>query len=261
MPEEHRTFLETIVRQLREDARMVGIAVGGSFVTGSMDEFSDLDMVIAVEPREYAEVMREREDIAGSLGNLLAAFTGEHVGEPRLLVCLYDPPLLRVDLKFVALSDLRQRIEDPVVLWERDGRLTAVLQQAEAKCPSPDPQWIEERFWVWMQYGAAKIGRGELFKALELLSFLRVRVLGPLALHRAGWPPSGVRKIEIVTPEFADELRRTVASYDAPDCFRALRACADIYRSLRGTAGGVELREASEEAAMAYMAAIERRVA
>ena len=34
-----------------------------------------------------------------------ATFTGEHVGESRVLICLYGPPLLHVDLKFVSLSD------------------------------------------------------------------------------------------------------------------------------------------------------------
>jgi hypothetical protein len=31
---------------------------------------------------------------------LLVGFTGEHVGEPRVLICLYGPPVLHVDLKF-----------------------------------------------------------------------------------------------------------------------------------------------------------------
>lgn len=53
---------------------------------------------------------RSRE-LAGTLGHLLHAFTGEHVGEPRLLICLYGPELLHVDLKFVTLEMLTQRVE------------------------------------------------------------------------------------------------------------------------------------------------------
>ncbi|NRS94850.1 hypothetical protein DFH40_002566 [Clostridium beijerinckii] len=47
--------------------------------------------------------MNERIKIAESLGTLLSAFTGEHVGEPRLLICLCEPELLHVDLKFVSI--------------------------------------------------------------------------------------------------------------------------------------------------------------
>ena len=61
------------------------------------------------------------------LGPLLACFTGEHVGEPRLLIALYGPPLLHVDLKFVAERDLDVRVEDGRVLWQRDGALDRAL--------------------------------------------------------------------------------------------------------------------------------------
>lgn len=255
LPEPHRQFLERVVARLQADPRIVGVAAGGSYLTDSLDAFSDLDLVIAVEPRDYEGVMREREALAGSLGRLLAAFTGDHVGEPRLLVCLYAEPLLHVDLKFVRLADVARRVEEPAVLWERGGRLTAALARGRPEYPTPDPAWIEARFWIWVHYAAGKIGRGELFEAIELLGFLRVRVLGPLALQRAGGRPAGVRKIERDVPDFALELRRTVAAYDAADCLRALRAAVDLYRSLRSPATGAA---APERAALDYLEIVER---
>jgi len=181
LPSPHRQFLSTTIDALGGDPRFVGLAVGGSFLTNAMDEFSDLDLVIATEPEAQDEVLADRKAIAASLGSLLAAFTGEHVGEPRLLVCLYDgTPPLHVDLKFVALPDAAQRIEDPAVVWEREGRMTRALAAGVARYPTPDRQWIEDRFWVWIHYVAAKIGRGEVFEALDGLALLRGRALGPL---------------------------------------------------------------------------------
>src|SRR5262245_55590435 len=177
LPEPHAGFLRGALTRLSEDPRLVGVAAGGSYVTRTMDEFSDLDLVVAVEPAAYAAVLEDRQRIAGRLGTLLAAFTGEHVGEPRVLICLYGPPLLHVDLKFVALPDAAQRVEDPVVLWERDGRLSAALLAGRAHFPEPDLQWIEDRFWVWVHYVAAKIGRGELFEAHASLALIRNLVL------------------------------------------------------------------------------------
>src|ERR1044072_7553111 len=203
LPEPHRAFLLQLIDRLRTDQRVVGVAAGGSFITNSMDEFSDLDLIIAIEPAHYAGVSLERMKIAASLGKLLAAFTGEHVGEPRVLICLYEAPLLHVDLKFVSLDDVATRVEDPCVLWERDGRLSSALAQGKAEYPARSPHWIEDRFWIWVHYAATKIARGELFEAIEFLSFLRVTVLGPLALARAGARPSGVRKIETIAPDFA----------------------------------------------------------
>jgi len=259
VPEPHRQFLRKLVEVLMTDTRIVGVAAGGSYLTYSMDEFSDLDLVIAVEPQEYISVLAERQTIAVSLGHLVAAFTGEHVGEPRLLICLYDEPLLHVDLKFVCLEDVVKRVEDPVILWEREGRFTRALKQGKPEYPTPNPRWIEERFWIWVHYVAAKIGRGELFEAIESLSFLRVNVLGPLALFRAGGRPAGVRRIEMITPEFAVKLRRTVGNYNAVDCLRALRASVEIYRSLRSHIKSIETEGEPERVAIDYLSKIEQR--
>ena len=259
IPEPHRQFLQRLVDVLKTDTRIVGVAIGGSYLTNSMDEFSDLDLVIAVEPYAYSIVLSERQTIAASLGNLLHAFTGEHVGEPRLLICLYDEPLLHVDLKFVSLEDAAKRVEDPAILWERDGRFKKALEQGNPEYPMPDPQWIEERFWIWIHYSATKIGRGELFEAMESLSFLRVNVLGPLAIYRAGGRPAGVRKIEMIVPEFANKLRPTVANYESADCLRALRAAVELYRSLRVRADGTEIESDPERAAIEFLSKIEER--
>lgn len=255
LPEPHREFLNRVIDRLQSDQRLVGIAAGGSFITDSMDEFSDLDLIIAVEPAHYDEIVVERMKVAASLGKLLAAFTGEHVGEPRVLICLFEAPLLHVDLKFVSLEDVATRVEDPCVLWERDGRLSSALALGKAEYPTRSTEWIEDRFWIWVHYAATKIARGELFEAIDFLAFLRGTVLGPLALARAGARPSGVRKIETIAPAFALELRHTIATHDTEDCLRALRACVDLYRSLKPRASS----ERVEDAAMEYLAEVERR--
>jgi hypothetical protein len=262
IPDRHRTFLSSTVDQLQRDARLVGVAVGGSFLTDSMDEFSDLDLVIAVEPGHFDSVMAERRRIAGSLGPLLAAFTGEHVGEPRLLICLYNGvSILHVDLKFLALPDVANRVEDPSVLWERDGRFTKALEGGVATFPIPDLRWIEDRFWVWIHYVTTKIGRGEIFEVLESLSFLRSNVLGPLVLLRSGARPTGVRKLEKLAPEYVRDLRSTVAGYNAIDCIHALRGCVELYRTLRLNAVAGEFPQTAERAAMQYLSEVEKLVA
>ena len=261
VPEPHAAFLDNAIARLTADERLVGVAAGGSYATRSMDEFSDLDLVVAVEPTAYEAMLGERQALAQSLGPLLAAFTGEHVGEPRLLVCLYGPPLLHVDLKFVSLADAAARVEEPVILWERDGRLSAALRGRRPAYPEPDLQWIEDRFWAWVHYGAAKIGRGELFEAIDGLAFLRSRVLGPLALMSRGSRPSGVRRLELLAPDLAEELRATVATPSADSCAAALRAAAESYRRLRARLGGKALRRRStaEVAALQYLEAVVER--
>jgi predicted nucleotidyltransferase len=251
MPEPHGSFLTVALARLAADRRLVGVALSGSGSTGRMDGFSDIDLVIAVEPDDFAEVLADRPRIGASLGGLLTAFTGEHVGEPRLLICFYGPPPLHVDLKFVALPDAADRVDDLQVRWERDGRLSAVLAAPPSAPPAPDPQWIEDRFWGWVHYITTKIGRGELFDAIEGLSFLRGTVLGPLALHAAGRPPYGVRRLETYAPALAAELRGSLPRHDAAECAAALRVIVAAYQRLRGA--DMERRTAAERVMLAYL--------
>lgn len=262
LPALHGTFLKEALPRLQADERIVAVAAGGSFLTGGMDEYSDLDLIIAVSPASVPQIMQERRQIASTLGSLLAAFTGEHVDEPRLLICLYGPPLLHVDLKFISLSDAAHRVEDPIILWERDGLLTAVLNRSEAVYPTPDLQWIEERFWVWVHYGAAKIARGELLEAHDSLAFIRLLVLGPLVLLAQGARPAGVRKVETLAQPYLEDLIRTTASYDPLACISALQAAVSLYRRLRMQLATETFspRPEAEAAAMSYLGQIESKI-
>jgi hypothetical protein len=258
----HRNLLSLIVAGVRRSPALVGLAAAGSFRSGAMDEFSDLDLVVVVDPSRADAVREKRAALAADFGPLLSAFTGEHVGEPRLLICLFGPPIVHVDLKFVTPEELAVRVEDPVLLWDRSGRARAALDAGTAAWPDPDPQWIEDRFWTWVHYAAAKIGRGELFEALDFTAFLREKVLGPLALREAGVPANGVRRVERDAPARARQMRETVARYDARDLVSAVRAAVALYRELRDRAGDPKLRQspAAEAAAVDYLDAVARKL-
>jgi len=255
MPHALVSFLQTALPVLRGDERLLAVAAGGSFASGEMDEHSDLDLVLVCEPDSWPEMLSSRSELAERLGPLLAAFTGEHVGEPRLLICLYGPPLVHVDLKFVSLENLGERVEDPVVLWDRTGEATALLGRGSSKYPQPDLQWIEDRFWVWIHYGASKVARGELFEALGFLAFLRGSVLGPLSLAAAGCQPNGVRKLETRVPERKRELLATIGAYHPRVCVEALLACSETYKRLRAELAlpGFAKRSDVEAEVLAYL--------
>ena len=257
MPENSRIESEQILERLRiavaRDQRIVAVLQGGSAVLGAVDEFSDLDLVIVCADNAQADVLAEAGSLAAELGPLLVSFTGEHVGEPRLVVCLYGPPLLHVDLKFIRLADLSERVEDGISVWRRDEIVEKALRPGDARWPDPDRQWIEDRFWVWVNYTTAKIGRGELFEALDALAQLRRFVLGPLIAARHGRRAQGVRRLEQYAPE-AVRLQRTLGGHTREACTSALRATIEMYLDLRlDGAGDVAPRAAAEAACLAYL--------
>jgi len=238
LPETHRAFARHAIPVLETDARVLALAAAGSWATGGMDAFSDLDFTVVVADDALPGVLREAPAIAASLGDLLVAFTGEHVGAPSLLICLYAPWTLHVDLKFAALDELRERIENPIVLFDRAGVLEPLIRRTRPRSLAPDPQWLEDRFWVWIHYAAAKIARGELLETLDMLAFLRAQVLGPLVALRHGHAPRGVRRVEEYARAELPALLRTAAAPAPEACVEALRSALELY---------VELRDADTE--------------
>ena len=117
-----------------KNENVIGLAVGGSWLSNKIDEFSDLDLIV-VTTEKITDDKTLMMQYAKSLGNFLSGFTGEHVGEPRVLICLYDNPLLHVDLKFVTLEEFHVRVETPHILLDRDGQLQRSLDNSEASFP------------------------------------------------------------------------------------------------------------------------------
>ncbi|MFB9904304.1 nucleotidyltransferase domain-containing protein [Allokutzneria oryzae] len=253
-PSVHSRFLDDALPRIQRDSRVAGVAVAGSLAGGRPDIYSDVDLIVVVDDDAFDAVMKERLALIGSWATLVAGFTGEHVGEPRLIVTLVGPPLLHVDFKFVRASDFVERVEDPDVLWDRDGALTRSLAEHPLTAQSLDLQWIEDRFWIWVHYGATKLGRGELFEAIGFLSYLREAVLGPLVARRVGAPLRGVRHLELIAPDEARDLERTLCGYDRHDAGRALLACVELYRRwLDDTGATIERRRQAEKLAVEYL--------
>ncbi|MGB3423509.1 MAG: nucleotidyltransferase domain-containing protein [Castellaniella sp.] len=230
----HSELLGRVRDAVAADERFEALLIGGSYVHGGLDAYSDLDFVLVVAQACYAEVMADRLAFAESLGGLVSAFTGEHVGEPRLLICLYGPPLVHIDLKFVVASDLDHGIERRAILFARDPvGFEARACAAAVEWPNHAPEWFEARAWIWLHYAAAKLGRGELYEAIGMLGFFREQVLGPMLYRRAGLDQRGVRRLEALRLDPEGRLADTVACHAFASVRAAIVACVEAYLDLR----------------------------
>lgn len=255
-----KQFADNVTTIVKKDPSVIGLAVAGSWLTNEIDEFSDLDLILVTK-----EKISGSKDLmlhyANQFGTLLTAFTGEHVGEPRLLICLYDNPLLHVDVKFVTIEEFHSRIETPTILSDTDGQLQNVIDQTTATFPYPDYQWIEDRFWTWIHYALLKIGRGEYFEAVDFFGFLRMVVLGPLLHIKNGNLPRGVRKVESQLPgNDLAALKLTMAEHNKLSLLSAMENTVMLYRNLREELFGknIVLHKAAEEKVLLFLEEIEK---
>ena len=246
---------------LEPDKNVIGLAVAGSWLTNEMDEFSDLDLIL-ITTNKITDDKNLMLDYAKRLGDFLSGFTGEHVGEPRVLICLYDNPLLHVDIKFVTLDEFHFRIETPVILLDKGGQLQSVINNTTSKFPYPDYQWIEDRFWTWIHYVLLKIGRGEHFEAYDSFGFLRGLVFGPLLHVKNGSLHRGVRKVEsALNEEDLNSLKGTISRYERQGLLNSLRNSVSLYRQLRTALfdNKIKLQAETETKVMRYFDEMENR--
>lgn len=233
----YQQFTAHAVAMFKPDPAVIGLAVGGSWISDEMDNYSDLDLVLVTKDKVSGK--EEMLAYANRLGDLLSAFTGEHVGESRLLICLYNNPLLHVDIKFLTIEELNTRVENPVILLDKNQQLQHAIQGTPAVFPYPNYQWIEDRFWTWIHYILLKIGRGEYFEAHDFLAFLRSKVFGPLLHIHNGNLPRGVRKVESsLRTHDLDQLKLTLASCNKPSLITATENAIVLYRQLRSSLFG-----------------------
>jgi hypothetical protein len=251
----HKKFAEKVVNVLRDDPTIIGLAGAGSWITNEIDEWSDLDLIVVTTDNLNADKSKMVE-YANRFGNLLSAFTGAHVGEKRLLICLYDEPLLHVDIKFLTLDEFHDRIENPIILLDNNNAMQDVINSTEPEFPVPDFQWIEDRFWTWIHYGLLKIGRGECLEALDFMSFLRMVVFGPLLHLKNNNLPRGVRKVETtLSRSDFESLIGTLSDNNKKSLLKSFFNAVELYKDLRSHLYREEISyNKAEHAVMKYFA-------
>ena len=249
-----KEFAEKVATIVKSDDSVIGLAASGSFITNELDEYSDLDLIVITKEK----VAGDKEKMiayAKSFGDFISGFTGEHVGEPRVLICLYDNPLLHVDIKFLTVPEFYDRVENPVVLFERNNEITAIINSTKAEWPQPNYQWIEDRFWTWVHYACLKIGRGELMEAFDFLAFLRMAVLSPLLQVKNNKQARGLRRVETqLSLSDLENLKITIAQYNRESIVKALDNSISIYKSLRRKlySDSIELQTKAEKRSLEY---------
>ncbi|TGM74776.1 aminoglycoside 6-adenylyltransferase [Leptospira bouyouniensis] len=226
-------IIERVIEVAKNHEDILGVCLAGSYINKETDIFSDLDFVIITKNNSQFSIS-EMTSFAKNSGDFLIGFTGEHVGENKLLICLFDNPVTHIDFKFTQLKDFYSRIENPVIIYDKSDFLENIYKETVPLWPKPDLQWIENRFWVWIHYAATKLGRKEFFETIDFISFLRANVIGPLFHLKYNKDPRGVRKLEFFLDQNEiSQLRKTIPNYSFESIKDSLMELIEIYRNLR----------------------------
>ena len=161
------------------------------------------------------QAIAERRDFAERLGPLLAVFSGEHVGEPRLLICLYGPPLLHVDLKYITAKTFGA-LGASFVLWARDAVELAASLRALNITARDRRAVVRRSHLVSFTTPRPRCAR-RVLRSNRRLDFFRDDVLGRCC---NATPVSAARRASLKLARCARKLRRPAS-------------CAAIAQALR----------------------------
>jgi hypothetical protein len=259
----HQDFIQKIKTTLSQDPKIIGAAAGGSYIDQSLDEYSDLDIHLVVQ-KSYCQLnVLEKLEVLKALPTPLTAYSNGH--DNRVLICLYDynPLILHVDWKWCSLEAFKDRVENPIVLFEKEKALTKIMQETDYGYPPIDYQEEEKRFWSWMHYILTKIGRGELIEAHHYLLEVQSCLLGPLFLKKNGLSPRRMRRIEQIAAKDWEALQKCLPQdYTAKAILKATEYSIQQYRLLSQALAGEDFQEntAAEAACHRYLKYIENKL-
>jgi len=259
----HYGFVDCITKAFGNNPVFIGIAVGGSYMDGHLDEYSDLDIHLVVEEAFENLKFEEKQALLATLFLPLCCYSNGN--DDRVMVCLYDfnPIILHVDWKWQTLKEFEIRVENPKVLFERDYLLSSIMERTDFSYPLPDIHNIEPRFWSWMHYVLSKIGRGELLEANDYLSEVRSCCIGPLILYKNGMSPRRMRHAEsLPESEWMLLSESILTEFSLEACFNATTGMIKLYQYLREGYIGEDFQPLfeAESACLRYVVYISRKI-
>lgn len=231
--------------------KRVSLGITGGAAVGLFDEFSDIDLVLAVDsPEGLIEGVDIARDALGSIGTPLVEFPADHLGASNLIVTylrsgnrIFKADVLVLDIsahptlpnKFLSIYDPADR-----------------FKLARQSIFNIDQELLLKKLTGWLWFTYTRICRGEFFAAARSLDFSREAALLPLILESHGLPQEGHRRLEMRLP--ATLLERLRGTYPAKlerselmGCLRSLHALVDSEMSSRTVAATSRVRQSADE--------------
>jgi predicted nucleotidyltransferase len=251
----HQIFLERFVAACEADQRVVAAFLGGSYVQGTADAYSDLDLSLITTDAAYEEFLAGREAFVRLLGEPVFL---EDFDLPKIVFFIF-PDGTEGELWFGSESHLDHIYSGPYrVLLDKKGLL------AGAVFPEHQPAQAEqiERLrrlitWFWhdLSHFITALGRGQLWWAHGQLEALRLYCMN-LARLRENFSDPGVGnegyfKLEQALPAARlSPLQATYCPLEPGAMLQAVLAIVRFYQELASLLAGAH--------GIAYPAELER---
>jgi predicted nucleotidyltransferase len=169
----HQSFINRFVAACQADERVVAAFLGGSYVKGTADAYSDLDLSLITSDAAYENFIAGREDFVRLLGEPL--FLEDFGSSTTLFIIMSDDS--EVEISFGSQSRLAHIHSGPYrVLLDKQRILAgAVFPEYEPGQAGQTEQLRRLVYWFWhdLSHFTTAMARGQLWWAYGQLEALR----------------------------------------------------------------------------------------
>jgi predicted nucleotidyltransferase len=261
---EWRQIVDRVVRELEDEPSVEGVFLGGSLVTDTWDEFSDIDMGVATadgeEPLERAYALRHR--LAATVGSPVHA-QEKAWDHSRMISLLYGkaqfPPIgLELDVFFGQLRYITELMPGARfgVVFDRNGRLGAELERIDhthrREGVRRDLLQGLVAFPFDVNHAVKAHARGDLFNYQFVVERMRAAIFSAAASRQGGVVRGSKRASLYLSVPEQETVLRSYCDFSR----EAIRELTQFYLSLLDQVQseyGIERETAELQAALAQL--------
>ena len=224
--------LQQLITGFKKDTRIVSAVLVGSGAIGFTDEYSDIDIIVVVDPLHPTRsvfqewVQRLQQELS------VIHYFEVSSNENSFLAGFLLPDCLEVDFGVVSTDELTARKDLWKVLYDRTGKIETKLQISWEAHEKDDPQAVGKKMssvWHYIIQSVVSVQRKQLWRAMHNLEEVRNRGLR-LAGLRHELVVSHFRQIDQLPEELQQEFKQTIAqSFTAEEIMRALRVASRCF--------------------------------
>ncbi len=169
----HQEIVDRFLATCQADERIVAAFFGGSYATGKVDEYSDLDLFFITTDEAYEDFLSAKESFIRLLGKPLFL---EDFGEPHGYLTIYSNGT-EAEVFFYPESTYQDLYEGPYrVLLDKKGILTGKVFPVHAAESAKQIMILRQQmdwFWHELSHFIKAMGRSQLWFAYGELELLR----------------------------------------------------------------------------------------
>jgi predicted nucleotidyltransferase len=223
---------DRIVEVLEADPRVQAVWLSGSFGRGEADEWSDLDLHVAVEDASFPALLEERAELYAAIDRPLLIqqeMPSNSIGGGRFQLVVYPGPI-EVDWNIGPVGEA-ERPHDSVLLVDRVEIPEWTLPPQTSDEQRRQAEWDLTFFWAMAPIAVKYAGRGETHQVASQIDLLAGAYISlwRLLVEPDGFDPHHTSLNRPLGPELTARLPRLGWTIDPPAALAVIGAlCKEV---------------------------------